>query len=234
MKMSQKDLAAELGCARSTLSEATKEGHLIDGQWDVQEWVVRSPSGRVEYYDVPEDKAFLDGRDSRSNPASESNLTNSAPNSGDSAPAEPELDLLSIFEDQQETTRKVAEEAGDRTQLVPEGTDVAGTTQNAGLAYAAGKAIEHDTPGARAFWVVGSGLAGGLGGYAATEDAVGALIGAILFGGVGYLSYEQQPRSQDPGSRTQQMRSGHQLGQNGTQPRRRSRAVDLSGSRKKI
>lgn len=227
-QFSGKELAKEVGCARSTLSEATSEGYLIKGRYDVQSWACFGPSGRVQYYEVPEDVPFLQEEAGRENPGLAAPSGDSVPKSGDSVPAEPELNLLSILEDQQETTRKVAEEAGDQTQLVPEGTDVAGTAQNAGLAYAAGRAIEHDTPGARAFWTVGGGLAGGLGGYAATESPLGALVGAILFGSAGYFAYEQQPRSQDSSSPTQQMRSGHQVGQNGTRPRQRSRAVDLS------
>lgn len=211
MRLSGKDLAEKIGCARSTLSEATKKGHRVQERYDVQAWAEFGPSGRVRGYDVPEDAAFLSASSARENP----NEPNSPEFGGDSAPSAeasaPDLGLTrinDILEDHEETTRTVAEEAGDTTQLVSDETDVEGTARNAGMAYAAGKAIVNDTPGARAFWTVASGLAGGIGGHAVTDSPWGALVGAIAFGGAGYLAYEQQPRSQEGSPPRCDQRSG--------------------------
>lgn len=229
MKLSGKDLADKIGCARSTLSEATKNGHLVDGRWDVQKWAVCGPSGRLKHYEVPGEVAFLNAG-TRENPPKEANSPNSPASTGDSAPTAdapaPDLglpQLNQILEDHEETTRTVAEEAGDTTQLVSDETDVEGTARNAGMAYAAGKAIVNDTPGARAFWTVASGLAGGIGGHAVTDSPWGALIGAIAFGGVGYLAYEQQPRSQEGSPPRRDQRSGQEGQKNGELAGRRSR-----------
>lgn len=228
MKLSGKDLAEKIGCARSTLSEATNNGHLVDGRWDVQAWAVCGPSGRVKHYEVPNEVAFLNA-ESRENP--EPNSPNSAPSTGDSAPTAdaptPIVDfsrLEEVIEDHEETTRTVAEEAGDTTQLVSDETDVEGTARNAGMAYAAGKAIEHDTPGAHAFWTVGSALIGGIGGHAVSEGSGWAtVIGALAFGGAGYLVYKHRPRRQEGVAPAQQTRSGHADGGNAGLAGRRSR-----------
>ena len=237
MQLSGKDLAEKIGCARSTLSEATKNGHLVDGRWDVQEWAVCGPSGRLKHYDVPDQVAFLNA-ERRENPPEEAN---SPEFGGDSAPAvdtpEPDLgvpSLTAVVEEQGETVRTVAEEAGDTTQLVSDETDVEGTARNAGMAYAAGKAIEYDTPGARTFWTVGSALVGGIGGHAVTEgNPWGVLIGALTFGGAGYFVYGQQPRHQEGASRTQQTRSRQPAQMNASadgsrSSQTRSLAVNLS------
>lgn len=230
MKLSGKDLADKIGCARSTLSEATKNGHLVDGRWDVQKWAVCGPSGRLKHYEVPGEVAFLNAG-TRENPPKEANSPNSPASTGDSAPTAdapaPDLglpQLNQILEDHEETTRTVAEEAGDTTQLVSDETDVEGTARNAGMAYAAGKAIEHDTPGARAFWTIGSALAGGIGGHAVSEgNPWAALIGAVAFGSAGYLVYEQQPRRQEGASPRRDQRSRQTDQKNGELAGRRSR-----------
>lgn len=226
MRLSGKDLSEKIGCARSTLSEATKKGHRVQGRYDVQAWAEFGPNGRVRGYDVPGDAAFLSGSSARENP----NEPNSPEFGGDSAPSAeapaPDLGIArinDILEDHEETTRTVAEEAGDTTQLVSDETDVEGTARNAGMAYAAGKAIVNDTPGARAFWTVASGLAGGIGGHAVTDSPWGALIGAIAFGGVGYLAYEQKPRSQEGAAPRREQRSGQEGQKNGELAGRRSR-----------
>jgi len=196
-KLTGKELAGELGCARSTLSEATSNGHLVSGRWDVGEWAVCGPSGRVKHYRVPDDVAFLNG-EQRSNPEEESSEIPSLMESTRLPSTDASTDspiLGEIIREQQQTVRQVAEKSGNRTHLFPEGTDVSGTSRNAGLAYAAGKAIENPGPGAHAFWTAGSALAGGVGGYAITEDGFGALVGALLFGSAGYLVYEQSQRS---------------------------------------
>jgi hypothetical protein len=231
MKLSGKDLAEKIGCARSTLSEATKNGHLVNGRWDVQEWAVCGPSGRLKHYEVPDQVAFLN-EGSRENPT-DPNPANSAPTTGDSAPSAdaptPDFQLsemLRALEDQEETTRKVAEEAGDTTQLVSDETDVEGTARNAGMAYVAAEAVQHDTPGARAFWTIGSALAGGIGGHAASDGNPWAtLIGAVALGSVGYLAYGQQPRRQEGAAPRRDQRSGQSDGNGGDMAGRRSRAV---------
>jgi hypothetical protein len=230
MKLSGKDLAEKIGCARSTLSEATKNGHLVDGRWDVQKWAVCGPSGRLKHYNVPDEVAFLND-EKRENPSFDLD----SPNSGDSAPspnaADPDFDLsdlLGFAEEKEETTRKVAEEAGDTTQLVSDETDVEGTARNAGMAYAAGKAIEHDMPGARAFWTIGSALAGGIGAHAVSEgNPWAALIGAVAFGGAGYFAYEQQPRRQEGVAPQRDQRSGQTNWKNDDPAGRRGEAVNL-------
>jgi hypothetical protein len=238
MKLSGKDLAEKIGCARSTLSEATKNGHLVGDRWDVQEWAVCGPSGRLKHYEVPNEVAFLNA-DKRENPT---NSPNSAPSTGDSAPTAdaptPDLGLSQIteaIEGQQETTRKVAEEAGDTTQLVSEETDVEGTARNAGMAYVAAEAVQHDTPGARTFWTIGSALLGGLGGHAVTDgNPVATLFGALAFGGAGYLAYEQQPRSQEGADPHRDQRSGQDGQQDGDLAGQRStsrRGLTVAGSR---
>lgn len=230
MKLSGKDLAEKIGCARSTLSEATTNGHLVNGRWDVQEWAVCGPSGRLKHYQVPDEVAFLN-TEKRENPApNDPNSGNSGVLGGDQAPsadsATPNLGLPAIsemLEDHEETTRKVAEESGDKTQLVPDGTNVQGAVRNGGLAYAAGHAIQYDTPGALAFWTIGSALAGGTGGYAISDgNAWAALIGAVAFGGVGYLVYEQQPRRQEGVPPRRDERSGQDGQMNGASQRPRS------------
>lgn len=233
MTLSGKDLAEKIGCARSTLSEATDKGYLVDGRWDVQEWAVCGPSGRLKHYEVPDRVAFLNA-EKRENPSTNPN----PPNSGDSAPGpatpEPSVDLpalTALIEEKEETTRQVAEEAGDQTQLVSDETDVEGATRNAGMAYAATKAIEHDTPGAQAFWTVASALAGGVGGHAVTDSPWGAVVGAIGFGCAGYFVYEQQPRRQEGAPPTQpNPRSGQSSGMDGTSRGERSRAVNLNAA----
>jgi hypothetical protein len=244
MNLSQKDLAKKIGCARSTLSEATNEGYLVKGRWDVQAWAVCGPSGRLKHYEVPDRVAFLNGG-SRENPSEDPNPANSSEFGGDSAPSgdtnAPELSILEnpsllteMIKEKEKTTRTVAEQAGDTTQLVSEETDVEGTARNAGLAYAAGKAIEHEGPGARAFWTVASALAGGFGGYAVSKDEetgegspLAALIGAVGLGSVGYLAYGQQPRRQEGVAPRWGKRSGHDQVQSSTQKGRRSAAVTL-------
>ena len=172
------------------------------------------------------------GTTCRSGPSS----ARAAPSTGDSAPSTdvptPDLGLpqvSQILEDHEETTRTVAEEAGDSTQLVSDETDVEGTARNAGMAYVAGQAVQHDTPGACAFWTIGSALAGGIGGHAVSDgNPWAALVGAIGFGGVGYLVYEQQPRNQEGSAPQRDQRSGHEGQQNGNPAGPRSAAVDLS------
>lgn len=232
MRLSGKDLAEKIGCARSTLSEATKKGHRVKGRYDVQAWAEFGPSGRVRGYDVPEEAAFLSGERENPSPNEPNSGGDSAPSAvgGDSAPSatapSPSLDLLDInemVEEKEETTRKVAEESGDRTQLVSDETNVEGTARNAGVAYATGKAIENDTPGSRAFWTIGSGLAGGFGGYAVSEgNPWVAALGALAFGGVGYFAYGQQPRRQEGSTRQRDQRSGHSTERNGDMAGRRS------------
>jgi hypothetical protein len=231
MRFSGKELSEKIGCARSTLSEATKKGHRVKGRYDVQAWAEFGPSGRVRGYDVPEDAAFLSGSSARENP----NSGNSAPSTGDSAPSAdaptPDLGLPQInqiLKDHEETTRTVAEEAGDTTQLVSDETDVEGTARNAGMAYVAGQAVQYDTPGALAFWTVGSALAGGVGGHAVSDgNPWAALIGAVAFGSAGYLVYEQQPRRQEGSAPRRDQRSGQQGQQNGDLAGRRGQAVNL-------
>jgi hypothetical protein len=231
MKLSGKDLAEKIGCARSTLSEATKNGYLVGDRWDVQDWAVCSPSGRVKHYVVPDEVAFLNAK-KRENPLANANSGNSTASTGDAAPSADastsDLGLLQIVQDQAETTRTVAEEAGDTTQLVSDETDVEGTARNAGMAYAAGKAIEHDTPGARAFWTIGSALAGGIGGHAVSDGSPwAALLGAVALGSAGYLVYGQQPRRQEGFAPRRDQRSGQQGEQNGDLAGRRGETVRL-------
>jgi hypothetical protein len=142
--------------------------------------------------------------------------------------------ILPMLASQQETTRKVAEEAGDTTQLVPDGTNVEGAVRNGGLAYAAGKAIENNTPGARAFCTIASAVIGGLGGYEVSKDketgegsALAALAGAACLGGVGYLVYGQQPRGQEGVAPRREQRSGQAAGRGGDSAGRRTDAVNL-------
>lgn len=229
MNLSGKELAKKIGCARSTLSEATDKGHLVDNRWDVQAWAVCGPSGRVKHYQVPGQVAFLNG-ESRENPCGDPNVPNSTPSTGDSAPSA-DIETLSltlpevneIIEDHEETTRTVAEESGDTTQLVSDETDVEGTARNVGMAYAAAKAIVNDTPGARAFWTIGSALAGGVGGHAVSDgNPWAALVGAVAFGSVGYLVYEQQPRHQENDSPRWDERSGQANQKSGYLDGRRS------------
>lgn len=194
MVISGKDLADKIGCAPSTLSEATKSGYLVNDRWDVQAWAVCAPNGRVKHYSVPNGVAFLRGVVPGDEP-----VVPQVSSGGDSIPGSPvslsllaNPDLLTYFLEKEETTRQAIEQAGDRTQLVPDGTDVAGATQNAGMAYAAGKAIEHDTPGACAFWTVGSGFVGGASVYAMTENpwaAVGAGLMSGLIANFVYSNY---------------------------------------------
>jgi len=212
---SQADLADLLNVTRAALSQATSRGHKCGG-YPVSEWAFRDGSGRVSGYDVP-DWAL---REMKGEPNTRENPDRGTPNGlsvhsrGDTSPVDvPSIDdggpmddegILPMLASQQETTRKVAEEAGDRTQLVPDGTNVEGAVRNGGLAYAAGKAIENNTPGARAFCTIASAVIGGLGGYEVSKDeetgkgsALAALLGATCFGGVGYLVYGQQPRRQE-------------------------------------
>jgi hypothetical protein len=228
MKLSGKDLAEKIGCARSTLSEATTNGHLVGDRWDVQEWAVCGPSGRLKHYEVPDEVAFLNA-EKRENPTNSANLPASTGDAAPSADASTsDLGLLQIVQDQAETTRTVAEEAGDTTQLVSDETDVEGTARNAGMAYAAGKAIEHDTPGARAFWTIGSALAGGIGGHAVSDGSPwAALLGAVALGSAGYLVYGQQPRRQEGFAPRRDQRSGQQGEQNGDLAGRRGETVRL-------
>ena len=228
MKLSGKDLAAKIGCARSTLSEATTNGYLVGDRWDVQEWAVCGPSGRLKNYEVPDEVAFLNA-EKRENPTNSASLPASTGDAAPSADASTsDLGLLQLVQDQAETTRTVAEEAGDTTQLVSDETDVEGTARNAGMAYAAGKAIEHDTPGARAFWTIGSALAGGIGGHAVSDGSPwAALLGAVAFGSAGYLVYGQQPRSQEGFAPRRDQRSGQQGEQNGDLAGRRGETVRL-------
>jgi transcriptional regulator with XRE-family HTH domain len=233
MKLSQEELAQQIGCAQSTVSEATREGRKVYGRYPVDLWADRDSSGRVRGYTVPEDAAFLES-ESRENPPSSTK-------SGDSAPSESTSDLdlgvpglKDLAEEKEETTRTVAEEAGDTTQLVSDETDVEGTARNAGMAYVAGKAIEHDTPGARAFWTIGSALAGGIGGHAVGEgNPWAALIGAAAFGGAGYFAYKHQPRRQEGTTPQRDQRSGQADQKSDELTGRRSRrartsTVDLS------
>jgi hypothetical protein len=237
MKLSGKDLAEKIGCARSTLSEATNNGHLVDGRWDVQKWAVCGPSGRLKHYEVPGEVAFLNAG-SRENPPEDPNSGNSPSSTGDSAPtvdaSPPDLGLPEIdeiLEDHEETTRTVAEEAGDTTQLVSDETDVEGTARNAGMAYAATTAIENDTPGAHAFWTIASALAGGIGGHAISDgNPWVSVLGAIGFGGVGYLVYGQQPRQQDPASRRDE-RSRQSPQMSGPSSGQRGSTLDLRTAR---
>jgi hypothetical protein len=137
--------------------------------------------------------------------------------------------MIQMLEDHEETTRTVAEEAGDSTQLVSDETDVEGTARNAGMAYVAGQAVQHDTPGACAFWTIGSALAGGIGGHAVSDgNPWAALIGAIGFGSAGYLVYEQQPRNQEGSAPRRDERSGQQGQQNGDLAGQRGEAVNLN------
>lgn len=59
VQLKGKELAEKLGCAPSTLSTAAREGYLVNDRWEVQEWAVRSSSGRLKYYEVPSDRDFL-------------------------------------------------------------------------------------------------------------------------------------------------------------------------------
>lgn len=191
-ELSGKVLSEKIGCAPSTLSEATKRGYLVDDRWDVQAWAVCAPNGRVKHYSVPDEVAFL-----RNATRKDETLVSALGAGGDSLPFPSETlpllastpDVSSHLCEKEETTRHAIEHAGDRTQLVPDGTDVAGATQNAGLAYVAGKAIEYDTPGARAFWTVGSGFVGGTGVYAMTENPWAAIGAGFLSALVGNLVY---------------------------------------------
>lgn len=193
MILSGKELAERIGCARSTLSEATKNGYLVDNRWDVQAWSVCSPNGRVKHYNVPDRVAFLrdvrqsQGMDALTHLSGSSDLVSYA--DATLSLFESNRDLFDHLRDHEETTRLAIEQAGDRTQLVPDGTDVAGTAKNVGLAYVAGKAVEHDTPGACAFWTIGSGLVGGAGVYAMTENPWAAVGVGFISGLVGNLVY---------------------------------------------
>lgn len=88
--MTGKDLAKRLGVARSTLSEATKEGYLVGGRWDVQSWANFGPNGRVRGYDVPDgvlDTLRVDDvPPPRENPPKALPMPESRPNSGDKPP----------------------------------------------------------------------------------------------------------------------------------------------------
>lgn len=231
MNLTGKELAGKIGCARSTLSEATNKGYLLQGRYDVQEWAEFGPSGRVQGYDVPEEVPFCSARE---NPNTGPNSPNSANSGGDSVlPFDPSGSeqqvpaLTRLIENQQQTTQKVAEETGDRTQLVSDETDVSGSVRNATMGYVAGKAIEHNTPGALAFWTVGSGLAGGIGGYTVSDgNPWAAFIGAALFASAGYLTYQQPYEERNRTSRRTEGRGKHNR-ESRTPAQRKERYINL-------
>jgi hypothetical protein len=167
MRMNGKELAKRLGCARSTLSEATKRGYMVSGRWDVQAWAVCQPSGRLKHYEVPDDCAFL------AEPEPE-------------AAAEPRPNPPASPDSVQAAAPVVAE--GARTvSLLPPGEDYSRTVQSGSLAYVAGKAIEHDTPTARGVVLGLGGLVGAVAGHETSDgSALGTLVGCLL--GVGVIA----------------------------------------------
>ena len=54
-KMSGQDLAAAIGVAPPTLSEAAREDYQLRGRYRPAQWAQRSESGRLIAYQVPED-----------------------------------------------------------------------------------------------------------------------------------------------------------------------------------
>jgi hypothetical protein len=206
MKMNGKDLADAMDCSPGWLSEAARNGSLVHDRWDVGEWAVYGAGGRLKYYDVPDDVAFLNGSGVRSNSPNEGESvdeTASIPRlSGDVSdnsilPPVPPV-IVDVIKDQQETMREVARNGGSRTQLVPDGTDVAGTAKNAGLAYVGRQAVEDDTQGAHAFWAFGPALIFGLAAWDATESAFAAGLVSIATGIAGHRLYESSRNASSP------------------------------------
>ena len=174
--MTGKDLAGKLGVARSTLSEATNKGYLVGSKYDVQEWAVFSPNGRVKGYNVPAEV----GLGERPNPSE----------SGADAPNEPNAVPNSALADAKEIMDRLRENA-QATQpdsptvnasLVPHGTHVAASVSAGGASHVFAKAIEHDDSTVK---VAGLTLVGAIGGfYLSNRTNMGTLIGGLISFGI--------------------------------------------------
>lgn len=170
-----KDLARQLGVARSTLSEATKKGYLVSGKYDVQEWAEFGPNGRVRGYSVPPEVG-LGQQPSPPNSAREQ------PDQANQANEDRFNKLPEFFTDVQDKLDELDEqrsnpEQAGTTSLLPPGEDYHRTAAVGATGHALGKAIEHED---RTVKTVILSLIGGVGGYALTDGKPwGGLVGVL-------------------------------------------------------
>ena len=190
-----KDLASKLDVARSTLSEATNKGYLVGGKYDVQEWAVFSPNGRVKGYNVPPEVGLGERyRRSLNESLSPEVDLGERPNpseSGADAPNEPNTVPNAALADAKEIMDKLREnaQAGQsdspsvNASLVPHGTNVDASVSAGGASHVFGKAIEHDDATIK---VAGLTLVGAVTGYYLSErTGWGTLVGALVSFGIG-------------------------------------------------
>ncbi|MDR8394070.1 hypothetical protein NC796_23150 [Aliifodinibius sp. S!AR15-10] len=180
-----KQLAEILDVAPPTLSEAVKYGYNCGG-YPVEEWVLRSNSGRVKGYYVP--KFLVDGEHQI-----EKNRENPQPVSSD------ESELQETDDSSEETPEDPIPQVTNNTySLLPEGEDYIKPVGMAALSSTLTSVVEEDTPQSRAIIITLLGILGAFAGHAVTDDTKGAGIGAgagLVIALLGYASFNQTETS---------------------------------------
>jgi len=177
MRLSQADLASYLDVSRAALSQATSRGHKCGG-YPVGAWAVYDGAGRVTGYDVPDRVMHQHMPDEPSVPAAP------ASNADDMADA---ASGIITKEDVREILRtELRENPAPKTQ-----EDYLRPTAAGGLSYVMGKAVDGDSGTARAAVISAATLFGALVGHEVSDRSpVGALLGALLVGGLGWSAMQ--------------------------------------------
>ena len=171
-----KELAELLNVSPPSLSQAVKQGHNCGG-YPVTDWAVKTDSGRIKGYNVPE---FLLSGDQQQEEQQRANPDRQTPN---------EPNLGSNEGDNPSGLAKLYETYNNYSAL-PEGQDYIRPVSMASLTSALKKALERDTPQTRAVIAALLGMMGAITGHAVTDNAVGAGVGARTGIGVAMLIYK--------------------------------------------
>ena len=189
MRLSGADLAGIIGCDPSTLSRAKERGALVYGQWPISAWAVHDASGRLEYYDVPDDSALL----------SDVNTERGEPDDAQGdlfAPSDLEEAASAILTKDQ--IREIIRSEIPRENPKPEKQDYMRPAAAGGLSYAMARAVERDSGTARAAVITAGAIIGAMVGQDAADHWSGALVGAILAGGLGWQAMRSSAADATP------------------------------------
>jgi hypothetical protein len=176
MRFSGEELADLIGCSPSTLSVAKKRGTLVYGRWDVASWAVHDAKGSLQHYNVPDDSALLSGV---TTPSSAKEAEPIAPAAAGTAALD-EIETLLDRKLEEKLVRRNPVEKPDYTRPVSAG----------GLSYVMARAVDGDSGTARAGVLCAASLFGGLIGHEVSDHWAGALVGAVLVGGLGWQAMQ--------------------------------------------
>ena len=176
MRLSGEQLADRIGCSPAAISIAKNRGRLVHGQWPVSAWAVHNADGRLEYYDVPSDCPLVSSDEVTERKAAEDDADEAEDLVHAAAPVLDAEQIKEIVRSELRENPKPEERRDDYVRPVSAG----------GLSYVMGKAVDGDSGTARAGVLCAGSLFGALIGHEVSDHWSGALVGAILVGGLGW------------------------------------------------